>query len=297
MARDLVSMKKFCPSIHGNSIRCSSFLKYLPAMAVALGLSGGIAFAQANPAFDTASNYAIPGWSTTPANLGTGFGAWNIVVQNNTAPPYVGTYLDNSSGVVSGGSSWGTYANSGGPPYGQENFIRPFTGGALGNNQAFSISMASDGVGDGNSGPPSSAQGFSLETTPGGGGIGAAELTLEYVGTQANDNMVFEDNSGVTNTTVSIGFSGLHTGITATVTEGLAGAYTIVVTPFGGGPTLFSFSGTTTGPITQADYFNENTTGNGYFNNLSIVNVPEPSTIGLVVIGLLGAVGLRRRKA
>ena len=265
-------------------------------MAVALGLSGSVAFA-ANPATDTASNYAGPGWSTTPANLGTGFGAWNIVVQNNTAPPYVGTYLDSGSGVVSGGNSWGSYANSGGPPYGQENFIRPFTGGALSSGQTFSISLASDGVGNGNSGPPSSAQGFSLETTPGGGGIGAAELTLEYVGTQANDNMVFEDNSGITNTTVSIGFSGLHTGITASVTEGLGGAYTIVVTPFGGGPTLFTYTGTTTGPITQADYFNENTTGNGYFNNLSIVSVPEPSTIALVGIGFFGALAMRRRKA
>jgi hypothetical protein len=284
-------MKMSYRSIHLNGIRCSSFLKYLPAMAVALGLSGGVAFAQANPAFDTASNYAGPGWSTTPANLGTGFGPWNIVVQNNTAPPYVGTYLDSSSGVVSGGNSWGTYANNGGATIPSIDFIRPFTGGALSSGQTFSISMASDGVGDGNSGPPSSAQGFSLENS-----AGNARLTLEYIGTQANDNMVFEDNSGITNTTVSIGFSGLHTGITASVTEGLSGAYTIVVTPFGGGPTLFSFSGTTTGPITQADYFNENTTGNGYFNNLSIVNVPEPSTIGLVVVGVFVALTIRRRK-
>ncbi len=268
--------------------------------AVTLALSAGIVFGQANPASDTASNYIGPGWSTTPANLGSGFGPWNIVVQNNTAPPYVGTYLDSGSGVISGGKSWGTYANSGGPPYGQINFIRPFTGGELGNNQAFSISMASDGVGNGNSGPPSSVQGFSLETTPGGGGIGAAELTLEYLGTQANDNMVFEDNSGYTNTTVTIGFSGLHTGITATVTEGAAGMYTLVVTPFGGGPVLFTYTGTTSGSIEQSDYFNENTTGNGYFNNLNIVNIPEPSAISLILLGvgsLVSMISVRRRKA
>ena len=100
------------------------------SVGVALSLCGGAALA-ANSAFDTASNYAPSSWSTTPANLGSGFGPWNIVVQNNTSPPYVGTYLDNGSAVVSGGFSWGTYANTGGLPYGQENFIRPFTGGAL----------------------------------------------------------------------------------------------------------------------------------------------------------------------
>jgi hypothetical protein len=285
-------MKMFYRSIHVDSIRCSSFLKYLPAMAVALGLSGGVAFAQANPAFDTASNYAGPGWSTTPANLGTGFGAWNIVVQNNSGPPYVGTYLDSSSGVVSGGSSWGTYANNGGATIPSIDLIRPFTGGALSAGQTFSISLASDGVGNGNSGPPSSAQGFSLENS-----AGNARLTLEYIGTQANDNMVFEDNSGTTNTTVSVTFANLHAGITAAVTEGAAGAYTVVVTPFGGGAPLATLTGITTGPITQVDYFNENTAGNGYFNNLSIVNVPEPSTIALVGIGLFSALAMRRRKA
>jgi len=284
-------MKLFYRSIQLDSVSHSRILKSLPAMVVALGLSAGVAFGQANPAFDTASNYAGPGWSTTPPNLGTGFGAWNIVVQNNTAPPYVGTYLDSSSAVVSGGSSWGSYANSGGPPYGVIDFVRPFTGGSLSSGQTFSLNLSADGAGNG----PGAAQGFSLETAPGGGGIGSAELTIAYFGSTTNNSMEIDDNNGTTNSNVGINFAQLNAGLHIAVTEGAAGAYSVVITPVAGGAPLATLTGTTTGAINQVDVFNDNTTGNGYFNNLSIVTVPEPSTIGLVVIGLLGALGLRRK--
>ena len=285
-------MKMSNRSIHLDSVPHSRVLKSLPAMVVALGLSAGVAFGQANPAFDTASNYAGPGWSTTPANLGTGFGAWNIIVQNNLQPPYAGTYLDSGSAVISGGNSWGSYANS---PQGSTlpsiDFVRPFTGGSLSSGQTFSLNLSADGAGNGTG----AAQGFSLETAPGGGGIGAAELTIAYFGSTTNNSMEIDDNNGTTNSNVGINFAQLNAGLTIAVTEGAAGAYTVVITPVTGGAPLATLTGTTTGAINQVDVFNDNTTGNGYFNNLSIVNVPEPSTIGLVVIGLLGALGLRRK--
>jgi hypothetical protein len=256
----------------------------------AVATAAASAFAQANPAFDTASDYGAS-WNSTPANNGFGFGAWDIVVQNNLGPPYAGTYPDTSSAVASSGYSWGSYANS---PQGSTlpsiDFVRPFTGGALSSGETFSINLSADGVGGGTG----AAQGFSLETAPGGGGIGAAELTLQYAGAYATDNMEIEDNNGTTNSSVSVNFSQLHAGIHVAVTEGAAGAYTVVITPVGGGAPLATLTGTTSGLMNQVDVFNDNTSGNGYFNNISII--PEPSTIGLVVIGLLGALTVRRRK-
>jgi hypothetical protein len=262
-------------------------------MAVVLGLSGGIVFAQANAAFDGASNYAGPGWSTTPANLGTGFGAWDIIVQNNTMPPYAGTYLDTSSGVASNGDSWGDYANNPGATLPSVDFVRPFTGGSLSSGESFSINLASDGIGGGTG----AAQGFSLETAPGSPGIGTAELTLQYAGAYGHDNMEIEDNNGTTNSSVTVNFSQLHAGIHVVLTEGAAGMYTVVISSNANGAVLATLTGTTTGPINQVDVFNDNTSANGYFNNLAIT-VPEPSSIALVGIGLLGAIGMiRRRKA
>ncbi|MGH7940664.1 MAG: hypothetical protein ACREFR_06285, partial [Limisphaerales bacterium] len=121
---------------------------------VALGLSGVTVFAAAT-ASDTAGNY-VGTWSTSPANNGTGFGAWNVNVENENSPPYVGTYLAGSGDtpIVDGsGNAWGTYAN-GAPGNGEIVFTRPFTAGSVSDssslyNQTFSFDLGSGGVGPG----------------------------------------------------------------------------------------------------------------------------------------------------
>jgi hypothetical protein len=282
-------------TMRGNVKRVLLTTSISTVVAVTLGLSGGTAFGQANAAFDGASNYAPSSWSSTPANLGTGFGAWDIIIQNNNMPPYAGTYLDTSSAVASNGYSWGNYANS---PQGSTlpsvDFVRPFTGpggAALSSGETFSINLSADGVGNGTG----AAQGFSLETAPGSPGIGSAELTFAYFGSTTNNNMELDDNGGTTNASTGIAFANLNTGLHVVVAEGNAGAYTITVTPVGGGAPLFTASGTTVGQMNQVDVFDDNTSGNGYFNNLAIT-VPEPSSIALVGIGLLGAIGMIRRR-
>lgn len=274
-----------------------------------LALSAGVAGA-ANSAFDGAVNYAPSSWSTSPPNDGSGFGPWNISVVNNFGPPYAGTYLNGGGAVATGGYSFGTYANNAqGTTYPSINLARPFTVNPSGYqdpsglgtlyNQTVSVSLASDGVGNGNSGPPNSAFGLSLQTGQGAGATSV--LTLEYVGTQANDNMVLIDNNGTDNTTVPVNFGNLNSGITVSVNVGSnpdgLNPYTLTVTPFAGGPALFTYSGDTTGPIQQLDVFDSNTTGNGYFNDLQVTPelLPEPSTFVMLGMGGIGFL-LRRRK-
>jgi len=282
--------------------------KKLPVVAsmaiatAAIGLSASISSA-AMVAYDTASNYAPSSWSSTPPNLGSGFGPWNIVLQNNTNPPYVGTYLNSGGAVATGGYSWGVYANNG---PGRIDLYRPFTplpGGyvdpsGLGTliNNTFSLEMASDGVG-GNS----SFVGFSLQTgqTP----SATNDITFEYTG-GGSDGMTLIDNNGTNFNTGSnteygtVSFGNLNGGILVTVAvgdnpDGL-NPYTITATNVPGTTTYFSYSGSENGPLQQVDLFDQQTDGNGYFNDLSIV--PEPGSLGMLALGAVGLLIRRRRK-
>src|SRR5882724_1993398 len=228
------------------------------AMVVALGLACGRADAAAT-ASDTAANYAPSSWSTTPPNGGSGFGAWNITLSNANNPPYVGTYLDNGSSIVTGGYSFGTYANGTGDN-GSFNAIRPFTAGASGSsslhNQTFSLDLSSGGVGNGSGGPPSSELGFS---------IGSA-FSFFYLGT-GSDN--FEFNPAGTGLVVTpVNFSELNSGLHVSLAvsgalNSTSEAYTLTVSPFAGGSPYYTTSGTfnsLTHDTSNLYYYDMNTT-------------------------------------
>lgn len=258
------------------------------AIVVALGLSGSLAFA-AGTANDTASNYSGTGWSaaTTPNN-GSGFGAWNVTLSGGGAE---GTYLSTGSAVATGGYAWGTYANSSGTA--EISISRAFTAGASSSsslyNQTFSVDLTSAGIG------PSQGE-LAI-------GFGNA-FSFSYLGT-GSDNFLFSVD-GATPITTSVNYSELSAGIDVSLSVNGALAsptedYTLTVTAVGGG-SLYTTSGTFDSSAYNTSSFNyldSNTTGDNFFNNLSISpeSVPEPSTLALCGLsGVAGLVAIRRRR-
>ncbi len=264
------------------------------AIIVALGLSSGMAFAAAN-AYDTSANYT-GGWSAgTAPNLGSGFGAWTITDNDGGgSAPYAGTYLDlasysNPDTVLTGGSSWGTYANGAANAF--INLSRAFnTGGGSASllNQTFSFAYNSSGIGGG-------GQSIGL-------GVGTA-FGFGYAGGGA-DSMTFVLD-GIVQNPIPVNYAALAAGINLSLTvTGPANSstegYSLSISPFAGGPALYTGSGTfdssayNTSSFTFAD---NNTANNQYFNNLSISSVPEPTTLALAGLGGLATlVAARRRK-
>jgi hypothetical protein len=264
---------------------------------LALGFSGATAFA-AGTASDTAGNYTS-GWNTTPANNGTGFGAWSVNVQNNNSPPYAGTYLAGSvdTPIVDGsGFAWGVYANNAqGNVLPGVTFTRPFTAGLSGSTSLFDQTFGFD-IGSGGVGP---GQGLLSAA------VGNAFL-LEYDGTGSADSLLLGIDGGTLNA-IGVGFTALNAGLNVSLavngavnspTEG----YTFTIAPFAGGPALFTQSGTfdaSTYNTSQFQFTDANTTQNGYFNtlNLSVETVPEPGSVAIFAASGLGMLlALCRRK-
>jgi PEP-CTERM motif len=285
----------------------------LAAMAGTLGLSTAISSA-AMIASDNAANYSGGGW--TGSSYGSGFGPWNIVANGNGG--FAGTYLDEGyNGNVSapiqsgsgnsnngGGYAWATYANSSNTA--RIDLYRPFlpmAGGysdpsGLGTlfNNTFSLDLLTGGIGG-------SGQyfGFSLQTgqTP----SATNDITFGYYGGTGYDGMTLTDNNGTNintgqnNTYGAVNYSALSGGIVVSVSVGNGNPdglnpYTITATNVSG-TTYFSYSGSENGPLQQVDVFDNNTGGDEYFNDLSIV--PEPGSLGMLALGAIGLL-IRRRK-
>jgi hypothetical protein len=235
----------------------------------------------ANNGTDNAGNYIT--WGSGD-NLGSGFGAWTLATGNTDGSHFAGFFLGDSTTLGGGanintsGKAFGMFANPaqfGSDPFADatRDFSSPLTVG-----QTFSLDLAVN-FRNGN-------KGIDLRdgvTTIFNFNIGADDYVVNSAAT-GNGSI---GNTYSANTVFHLEFTQLTLG---------GGSWTI--TRSGGVSDLDSgtYSGLASGfklYISGTDAGND--ANNLFANNLQII--PEPSTFGLVGIGLLGAWFLRRRKA
>jgi hypothetical protein len=248
----------------------------------------------ASLASDNASDAAYSGGVINGNNGGTGWGgAWVETAENG--PNGSGSFIGDSTSNAGGGSgginsvgnkAWGTYANTNSNVGGNTvSLVRPFTGD-LSIGQTFSIDFDNGWIDNG-------TVGLGLQNAGG-------QNRVEFFFVGGGANYTIQTASGLD---TGIGFTGngLHLDFVLTGTDSMD----VKVTPLNptGSTSTFSVTLNNSGGIDRVRLFNYNSNGNGnsptsnydaFYNNMSII--PEPTTFGLVGLGLLGALALRRRK-
>jgi hypothetical protein len=236
-----------------------------------------------NLASDDASNYS-GGW-TNGSNGGTGFGIWSFG-NSGVAGQFTGNSTGNAGGASGGintsGTAWGMFANSGG----LASVVRPFTGGALSLGQSVVVDFDNGFIDTG------ATVGLSLQTSG-----GANRIEFYFVG---GDSSYTINNGSALGT--GIGFTGDGLRLTFTLTGANSMNLTVGSLNGSNGGTNSVFTGLSLNggvgtDIERIRFFNANagsgSNNDAFYNNLQII--PEPSTVVMVGLGLLGAWFIRRR--
>ena len=249
----------------------------------------------ASLASDNASDAVyVGGGNFNGLNGGTGFAAWTNTPSANTGVngSLIASSTNNaggSSGGIdsTGNKAWGFYGNSGNTGDG----VRPFTGGALSIGQTVKIDI-DQGFQDGGSTAGIGLQNSSFQNL----------VELYYVGGDSVNSWKKNDAGGQADLSPNVGFSGNGFHVELTLTS--ATTYSGTITPLNPTGSPVAFSGTLNSPgggqaIAQIRVFNFNSgvgaNADFFANNLAVV--PEPTTMTLLGLGLLGALALRRRSA
>ncbi len=259
-------------------------------------ISAIVVSAGAQTATDNAGNYT--GWGnngtqTTFApsnNQGTGFGAWTTAAVGSG---FAGEFLGNSTANGAGGhlginssansDAWGEFANTANTA----STVRPFDIPLTLPTQYVTIDMENGYVQTGGT------VGLGLQDSEGDN-----LMELFFVGGNGAYTLY---NGSTTNGNTGISFT--DTGLAVTFTLEAGNKLNVSVTGMNGNSASYTTNGIgmetqTDMTISQIRLFNFNagsgSSYNAFFNNLTVV--PEPSSIMLVIVGLLGAVGLIRRR-
>lgn len=254
--------------------------KLLGVLAAMTALAvGSTAFAQL--AYDDASDAAYSGGFSDSSNGGYGFSAWTINANQGTG--FAGSFVgDPASGGISGmsASSFGLYANPDGSGASVD-AIRSFSS-ALSVGQTFSfqwgVNWDSNGAGN---------KGFSLYS----GGAGGTELVNINMGGSAaitiNGNSMFA-NYGTAAMTLNFEITDPNTLRVYGIGRDGSESFDDTVDITGSSVDTFKF---------YAEGLSNDNGDNRqpYFNNLQVV--PEPSTIVLGLVGVVGLIAARRRMA
>ncbi len=217
---------------------------------------------------DVASDAAYNSGFSNGSNGGTGFNAWSIS-SGGSAGSFVGSSVGQGFGDIdTAGEALAMWANPAGA-----NFInadRMFAGGALSVGQTFSIDLAI-AYRNGNKG---------LDLDIGGIGVWNFNVGSDLYTVQGGD----------------LGWAYSQTSIfQLDVTQTDANNINVVLTR---GGDVFNQSYNVGGQLTGFGLYNAGTDASGDLNNLFVNNlevVPEPSTMVMALVGVVGIVAARRR--
>jgi hypothetical protein len=242
----------------------------------------------ADLANDVASDAAYNSGWTNESNGGTGFGAWTQSGSTNGSNGgyFPGSSTGNGDGdsdadgdIDTSGEALNIYANGGQTV----SATRTFTGGSLSVGQTFQIGFDNGWIDTGGN------VSFILETSTG-------TDRLEFRFTGDTPNYVLIDNSGTVDTGIGFTDEGLLLNVTLTGAD----AYSVEIITLNGTPATNTFSGTlaASGGVDQFNLVNASAGPDGERNAAwnSFAVIPEPSTMALTSLGMLGLGILRRRR-
>ena len=244
-------------------------LKYVVGCLVLVLAIAATASAQPTNAFDHAANYTSATW-TNNSNGGYGFGLWTLTAHADGGTG-AGAYIG-GSGENTAGPSFGIYGGT----LGTSTAFRAFSS-ALTTAQTFSIDLGNTTL---------TAGGATLGLTFFSGAT--PEFTLQFTGGQN----FWQLNDGGSFFNTSQGYVG-NTPLLFTFKWNVTNSYSYT---FGSSTGLNYYASNPISDLTGVNLY-DNAQGNGQnfgFDNIAII--PEPSTLALIGLSLVGGWMLRPRK-